>query len=185
MPRLTFARFVLPAALLIGGVSACSDSNSDDGIVSANVVTIEVSDNVLAVGQASIVAADFSYSANLIFGEDKHVFVTIRIAPGLDFREGTSEIDGITSSDDESVGADITRCPESGEMFLVFDLDRFDLDSAQNPSGDADARLNFTVDAVAASPQSTISARADATPSIFACGEEFIPEAITVLQVVP
>lgn len=174
---------ILPLALLVGSLAGCSGSD-DDNFVSAVVTTIEVSDSVIAVGQGSVIAVDFSFSADDIFNDRKRIFLVVRLAPALAFREGTSEIDGAFSGDDEGVGAQITNCLESGETFLLFNLDRFDLDEAENPAGDADARLNFTVDGILPEPQAIISARADGSPAIFTCGVEFIPEAATAIQVV-
>ncbi|MCB0346412.1 MAG: hypothetical protein KDD66_14935 [Bdellovibrionales bacterium] len=171
-------------AAIIGLVVCTAGCSSDDNdFVNADVVRINLSDSTIAVGEGSVVAVEFSFSSNAVFSNEKTLYLVIRLDSSLMLREGTSEIDGFTSSADKSVGAQITECPESGETILLYALDRFDLDEADNPSGDADARLNFTIDGIAADSEAIISARADDENLMQSCETSLVPEAVTSLIV--
>ena len=112
---------------------------------------------------------------------DDNVVVVVRLPPELEYRDDTSEIDG--SAGDDKVGAQVTHCADTGETFLVYDLDRFDLDEARNPSGDADARLTLTIDGVLPTSSTEIGARAEENGVSFSCGGVFLPDESIVVDV--
>lgn len=164
-------RFCL--ALLLAGTafSVASCGNDDDGFNNSEVTDLDVQEDQLFVGEGTVVRVDFTFDASDVFDDDENISIGVRLPNGLVYRDGTAEIDA--AGGDESVGAQISTCLSTGESFLFFDLDRFDLDDADNPTGDADARLTFTVDAVAAAGTGFIQARADDDSIAFSCGEPF------------
>ena len=176
-----FLRFGLLLLAVLFIFTGCSSSDDDES-VSAVVTNFEVNDSTLSVGEGSVASVEFSFSSNAVFDDDKNLVITLRLPSSLRLREGTSEIDGVR---DESVGAQITNCPATGEQFLVFDLDRFDLEEASNPNGDADARLTLTVDAIQAQEIAIVGARADGDIPIFACGLQFPVERELAMRIVP
>jgi hypothetical protein len=143
-------------ALLTIGLGSCSGDDEDDDpdfFDDAEVVDLSLEDSTIEVNEATILAVEFSFDFSRVFDDDENVVIVVRLPEGIEFRDGTSEIDGIDG--DEEVGAQIVRCSGSDETFLIFDMDRFDLDDASNPPGDADAVLTLTIegsDEVASKP---------------------------------
>lgn len=175
---------IFSALLIFLGLFAgsCNDSNEDP---SANVVNMELSDTTIRVGEGTVLSVEFSFSANPVFSDNEDIFVVVHLPNGLDYRNDTAEIDGRIT--DEDVSPRLTFCSDSGETYLLFVLDRYDLDNADNPSGDADARLTLTVDAVDATVADRsllIDARADGNEPVFSCNDTFAAEGALSLRVV-
>lgn len=170
--------FVLFLAGAFAVFSFYSCSSDDDSVVSARVVDFEARDTTIAVGEGSVLQLDFTFDAEAVFDDGQNVVVTISLPPELGLREGTAEIEERTG--DDPIGARVTTC-QDGSSFLVFDMDDNDLDQASNPSGDADARLKLTVDALS-SGVALIEARAGASASNF-CNQTFPGEAAVVINI--
>ena len=68
----------------------------------------------------------------------------------------------------------------SGEQFLLYDMDRFDLENATSPV--ADARLKFTLDGIAPGV-SIVRAFADTDRPVFACGDDFLSDEEVAIEV--
>lgn len=162
-------------------VSGCGSDNDDSsGPLDVQVVDVGIEQSVLIVGEASVIDVEFSFDAGQVFDDGRTVDVLVLLPAGVAFREGSSEID-VVGGDDDDVGAQVLSCPTTGETYLLFSLDENDLDVAENPDGNADARLTLTVDAVAPTVTS-IGARADEV-AIFACGGPFVADAAVALQI--
>lgn len=166
--------------MLSASVMGCTSDNNSD-ISSSRAVDIELQDRTLQVGEGTVLQVDFSFDTGDVLNGNDNVVVTVRLPAGLSLRSGTSEIDGGSNSDDEGVGAQITQC-SNGDTFLVYDLDRFDLDKAANPSGDADARLKLTIDADDIVRNGIIEARADSS-AFFTCDGLFLSDVRTGINV--
>lgn len=169
---------VLSRVGLLIGCSLClvacgSDGDDrDDGNFtdSASVVDLRADDTTIRVGEGTVVTLDFTYDTDDVFDDNDAVNLVVRIPSGLSYRDDTSEVDSVGG--DQKVGARITPCA-GGETYLTYILDEFDLDGAENPPGDADARLTFTVDAITGGTTHTLSARAATFNSAFTCGGAF------------
>ena len=150
---------------------SCGGSGGDDtNFLSAHVVDIQAVDDSLEVGEGTVVAVDFTFDPFLVFDDGRNVVVTVRLPEGLDYRDNTSEVDG--ESADREIGAQVTFCPNSGETFLVYDMDDVDLEGAQNPPGEALARLTLTVDAIGRTSDGVV-ARADSDIPDDICSRDF------------
>lgn len=180
--KLLKALLLLLLALSVGSCSSDSDDD-DDFFEDADVIDLSVEDSNIEVGEGTVLAVEFSFDADRVFNDGDNVVVVVKLPEGLEFRDGTSEIDGVDG--DDSLGAQIVRCSGSNETYLIFDMDEFDLDNASNPPGDADAVLTMTVDGVAPVDFETIEATAGDNEPLFECGERFISDeqaAITVVE---
>ena len=148
----------------------------------AGVDDIDVDDSTIHAGGSTIVRVNFSYSASDVFENNERIVVVVRLPPELRYREGTAEIQTTFGSDDE-VDPQGGICSDSGETFLVFDLDDRDLSDAENPGGDADAQLSLTVDALVPGGNVVIDATARERSVAFSCGQSFFSDAHQVLGI--
>jgi len=173
--------FLVLTALSFAGCSS-NDDNGDDFFNSARVVDLAVEDSTIHVGDGTVLAVNFSFDASNVFNDDDNVSVVVRLPEGIEYRDDTSEIDGV--SGDDGVGAQVVRCVASGETYLIYDLDRFDLDNAANPAGDGDAVITLTIDATKRGDFATIEAAADGdrTP-LFSCGSSFASDEQVSIEV--
>ena len=163
-------------------LASCGDSDDIfDNDDSAEVEDLRLDDSTLSLGEATVLRTEFSYSSDGLFNDGERAVVVIRLPQEVRFREGSSEIQ--RPIDDNSTGAQVVDC-DSGEQYLLFDLDDNDLARAENPSGDADAELSLTVDSVAAGSQVIISARARENSVFFQCGQPFDSDRDVVLTIV-
>lgn len=156
------------------------DGGDDNNVPGSSVVSIDTDTNPIPVGQAGILSVNFSYSANDVFDDGVNVVVVVHLPSNLRYRADTSEVD-LPFGDDRQVGAQVTECGANGQ-FLLFDLDKSDLEAADNPGGDADARLTLTVDAVQATPTATVQAIAHDETVPFDCNG-FVPDAVLGIAV--
>lgn len=188
LPASSYRRFLRFAALLALSclsVAGCnSDSDDDDDFFnSARVVDLALQDSTIRVGEGTVVAVNFSFDASRVFNDGDSVIVVVRLPAELEYRDGTAEIDGLGGEDD-GVGAQVVRCGNLGESYLIFDMDEFDLDQAENPSGDGDAVLTLTVDGIDPLQFGTIEAAANGeTSPLFTCGGSFASDEEVSLSV--
>ena len=177
-----FMALVASLILCIFG-AGCGDGNDDDNESDggSNVVELSADTNPVAVGGASIISVNFSFSSDDVFDDDQNVALVVFVPNALLYREGTAEIDRPVG-DDRGVGPQVFPCA-SGGAFLLFDLDEDDLIEAENPSGNADAKLKFTVDAVSASASAVIQATARNNSVGFSCDTGLLPDAVTAIVV--
>lgn len=168
---MTFLALISSASLI-----ACGSNDDGDSTHSSRVVSLNADRNPVTAAEGSIVSVDFSFSSDEVFDDGQNVVVVVHIPQELTFREGTSEVDSSTG-EDRDVGPQGFNCGALGTYFL-FDLDSDDLALADNPSGDADGRLKFTVDTVSATPTAQIQAIARNNTVGFSCESGFTPDAI-------
>ena len=164
------------AFLATASLIACGSNDDGDSNHSSRVISLNADTNPVTAANGSIVSVDFSFSSDEVFDDGQNVVVVVHIPQELTFREGTSEVDSNTG-EDRDVGPQGFNCGALGTYFL-FDLDSDDLALANNPSGDADGRLNFTVDTVSASPSVQIQAIARNNTVGFSCESGFTPDAV-------
>lgn len=150
----------------------CSDEDEDDTIDASGVVSLELDESVLTVFEKTVLQVDFTFSSDRVFDNGENVVIAIILPDGILYEEGSAELDTIFG--DDGIGPQVSICP-TGETLLVFDMDNFDLNDLENPSGDADGRLTMIVQGLRPVPLSTIEARGDDNAS-FRCGQLFIPD---------
>ena len=167
----------LAFACLLGGCGGGGSSGSGD----VSVVDLSADTRVLSVGSGTVVAVDITFDADRVTGGETFHAV-VRLPSELRYLASSAEIDGFTSVDDNSVSPIISNCA-SGEQFLAFDFSRNDLLRAANPSGDADMRLNMTVNAVALSAGAVLEAAAEEDLPPYACGQPFTPDETESIQI--
>lgn len=178
---------IITISLLAFATISCGGGDDDpfffdDG--DTEVEDIFTDDNNLRVGEATVVRTRFSFDNEDVFGDDESVSVIVRLPSELRFRLATAEIQEV-GSDDNEVGAQVFNCP-TGEQYLLFELDDNDLSGAEDPSGDADAELSLTVDAVSpALSGAVISALASRNSFGFNCGDVFESEDADVVIINP
>ncbi len=163
-------------------ITACACGGGSDSAFSggANVVKISMRDSSLSRGDGTVVSVDFAYDADTLYeGED--LVLVVKLPKEVEYRDGTAEVDGVV--EDDKVGIQILNCAESGESYIVFDLDKNDLDTADDPSGDADARVKFTIDTKAATLHSFIGARSEFKGVFFSCSQVFISDSQTTFSI--
>ncbi len=152
-------------------LASCSGSDSNSSF-SAGVTDVRVENSSINVGEFTVAAIDFTYSADGVFNDKRNVQLVVRLPSELSYAEGTAELDQAVGEDDK-IGAQVTRCAD-GDTYLLFDMDRFDLDGAANPDGDSDARLTLTVQGVKAAPVVYLEAAARDEYTPFGCGQPFL-----------
>jgi len=167
----------LAFACLLGGCGGGGSSGSGD----VSVVDLSADTRVLSVGSGTVVAVDITFDADRVTGGETFHAV-VRLPSELRYLASSAEIDGFTSVDDNSVSPIVSNCA-SGEQFLAFDFSRNDLLRAANPSGDADMRLNMTVNAVALSAGAVLEAAAEEDLPPYACGQPFTPDETESIQI--
>lgn len=182
-----FSSYFLLTALFLAPIFAAGCGSGNDPIFggggATNVDEIQAEDGVIGVGEGSVVRFDFSFDSSQVLSNDGNVQLVVRLPRGLRFRVDSAEIDGF-GSDDKSVGAQVLECRETGESYLLFDMDRFDLRNAQSPGSGSDARLTLTVDGTKQSSTLVVEAKADNDRVAFGCDQTFIPDEQEVIAVI-
>jgi hypothetical protein len=168
---------LLALSLIVGCCSCGSDS---DSFGYARVENLAAADRSLSVGEGTALAADFSFDRGSVADGDR-VFLIVQLPPGFEYRDGTSELE--TTSGDKKIGPQLTTCDATGESYLLYDMDRFDLENTLAPSRNAEARLKFTIDAVQRVDVGVVRAYADSDRPIFGCGQDFITDEEVAIEV--
>lgn len=150
----------------------CADEDEDDSIDSSQVVSLELDENLLTILEKTVLQVDFTFSSDGVFDDGENVVLAVKLPDGILYVEGSAELDTIFG--DDGIGAQVSFC-STGETFLVFDMDNFDLNDLENPEGNADGRLTLTVQGLAPIPISAIEARADDNAT-FRCEQLFVPD---------
>jgi hypothetical protein len=173
----------LSAVLCSVGIAACGGGDDDTffGRGTTEVREISLDEDVINRGEGTVMRVNFSFDENEVLFDERNVSLVVKLPAGLAFREDSSEIDG-PGSNDEGVEPQIFQC-RSGETYLLFDMDRFDLDNASAPDDGADAQMKLTVDGIAAGANLVIEARADEGRISFGCGTMFIPDEQALITV--
>lgn len=184
MANLKSIHNLVAVAFMLVSIAGCSSSDDDDenGFLSASIVDMSVDDDVISVGDKTVMTLDFTYSADAVFEDEMNVVVVIRLPDSLQVVEGTSELEGNFS--DEEVGPEQVGCNDSGDTLVLFDLDENDLRSAANPSGDADARLKLTLRGVRAGENLTVRAKARGGEIDNGCSDQFLEDFDTTVTVI-
>ena len=174
---------ILCSFALLSSITGCG---GDDDIFgsggSTEVDEIQADDGVIALGEGTVVTFNFSFDNDDVLNDDGNVRLVVKLPNGLKYRADSSEIDEAGSSDKE-VGAQILECATSGETYLLFDMDRFDLRSANAPNSDSDAQLKLTVDGTRRGSTLVIEARADKDRIAYGCNINFFPDEQEVVSV--
>ena len=135
--------FTVFTSTLIGLVG-CGGGDNDLGFFDRDdteVRDMSFEDDDVNAGEASVLRVYFDYdNIDVETGDD--VFVSVLLPKGLAFRTDSAEIDG-GGSGDKGVTPRLISCSQSGETYLIFKLDRGDLNNAQS-SGSSDAQLSMT-----------------------------------------
>ncbi len=182
MKNTAFVTIVSSLALLASMVG-CGDSDSIFGSGgSTEVDEIEADDGVIALGEGTVVTFNFSFDDDDVLNDDGNVRLVVKLPRGLRYRADSSEIDEPGSSD-KKVGAQILECSSSGDSYLLFDMDRFDLRGANAPNSDSDAQLKLTVDGTRRGSTLVIEARADKDRIAYGCEVNFLPDEQEVVSV--
>lgn len=156
-------RFVQSAVALAALAIGCSGGNDHESGGGARVTKLEADNQILNVGGSAIVRLGLSYSSHAVFDDGENVIVDVRLPRSLALRAGTVDIK--RPIDDRSVEPRSFTCGDGTTLFEL-DLDGNDLADADNPSGDADAEIRFTVDATSAAEDGIIAAVAqDGSPA--------------------
>ena len=157
-----------------------SDSNSST--VTARILSFLFEQDTIAVGESTVVRSQFSFDAGNVFSDDQPVYLLFRLPPQVAFRTGSAEVQRPVV--DDKVNPQIDLCP-NGDFFLSFRLDEDDLAAASNPSGDADAELAFTIDALEEATGVVIEAAARDANTPFICDRTFVPDVAAGLRISP
>lgn len=137
-----------------GGCGGGNDNGSDGG---SNVTRLYVDQGIIPVGGASIVTTQISFSSDDVFNDNKDVVVAVRLPSTLAYRPNTAEVS--RPINDRGIDPVVISCG-GGRSILQFVLDENELTDAENPSGDADAEITFTVDGIVAGSGGVISGEA-------------------------
>jgi hypothetical protein len=178
-PLLTF----FSSIALLTSFTGCG---GDDDIFGSGgrteVDEIQADDGVIALGEGTVVTFNFSFDDDDVLNDDGNVRLVVKLPNGLRYRPNSSEIDE-PGSNDKEVGAQILECSSSGESYLLFDMDRFDLRGADAPNSDSDAQLKLTVDGTRRGSTLVIEARADKDRIAYGCDVSFVPDEQEVISV--
>jgi hypothetical protein len=166
-------------ASLVFGAPGCGDDDDDEDDGGASVVSVSVDNNPISVLEESKVSTNITFSSDDVFDDDRNVEVVVKLPNNVSFKPDTAEIDQ-PSGDDRGVGVNVRSCPD-GSTFISVDLDEDDLVGAENPSGNADAQLNFLIVGASAGTQ-RIDASASVDGVLFSC-DTFVPDATTAIVV--
>ncbi len=177
------ASFVLGlGAVALLGCTTDEDDNNDSNS-STQITEIDADDSTILLGEGTVVRFNFLFDEEDVFDDDGRVELVVKLPNELVYRSGSAEIDGFSTQDDEGVTPEILRC-NGGISYLVFDLDRYDLDEASPPSDDADAQLTMTIDGRLTGDNLSIEARADEESVSYGCDESFYPDEVQEVSVV-
>lgn len=180
--RLAAGAIIACAGLGVAGCGGDGNDDDDDFGEVAAVVDVGVDDGNIRVGDATISRVGFTFSPDEVFNDRRTVVIVVAVGPGLRYREGTAEIQG--DGGDEQIGARVSRCGD-GTSFLEFEVDDDDLDFADDPGGDADAELTFTLDAVSLEGLVNVEARASYDSIFYSCDTQFLADATTFVNIAP
>ena len=176
---------VFPAALslfsilfFLTAVSGCDTSSNSDAF-DAEVTKLEVSNNVIDLGDGTVVTAGFTFDTSSVFKDGENVTMVVQLPAGLSYRHGTAEIDDEVG--DQDIDPEVIECP-AGESYLSFDMDDNNLDDLNDPSGEAIGNLMLTVDGNEPGPW-LIQARARQDVVFYGCGQAFNSDASVYLTV--
>lgn len=171
-------------SLGVAALTGCGGNDEDDDVgTNANVVEIAASPSTLVAGEASIISTKFSFSSSDVFDENDDIEVVVELPPQLLFRPGTAEIKRPIDDMDINPAAEV-QCP-GGTSFLRFSLGRSDLVDANNPGGDADAELRFTVDSLPPTGATLIAAAASDDTVPFSCASGVPAQATGSITLLP
>ena len=168
----------LVGLLVLATMVGCGSGSDGDDV---SVVDISADSHVLSVGGGVVLAVDITFDSNRVTGGD-NFYAVVRLPSSLRLRESSAEIDGFTSEDDNSKSPIITNCNE-GEQYLAFEFSHSDLLRAANPTGDADMRLNLTVDGITSTASAFVDATAEEALPPFSCGNVFVADQNEELQI--
>lgn len=169
----------MPLLIPLSSIVGCSSNNDDGGSAFVNELGIEQSSLVL--GQESVLTVKFSFSADDVFENEEEVGISVRLPSQLAFKDGSAEIKRII--DDHGVSpAGIASCSDSSS-FVSFSFSRSDLIDANNPGGNADAELRFTVTAKSRGTGSQVLALAKENGAAVNCTTDFDSQAALVVTV--
>lgn len=175
----TLSLLLLWGALFSFG--GCGSGGDNDNFESPEVTDMDLEDETIAAGEGTVLAVEFSFDRANIFDDNDEVVVVVRLPNGITYREGTAEIDEDAGGDND-ISPEITLCSD-GTTFLRFSLDENDLQSAENPDGDGDARLTMTIDSLRSLGSVILEGRADENSAPFGCSGSFLAEDRVVLNV--
>jgi len=174
---MTKPAYFLFALLTLVFQTACGDGDDDV----TEVVRLSVDDSLVRVGEGSVVRAGVSFSREDVFQDNDEIVLLVRLPQEVFLRRGTSEVQGRFS--DEDIGAQIVSC-DNGEIVLIFELDDNDLRFADDPSGDSNAEISFTISANAPVENGVISAIAVDTVFFSVCDDSVLFDAQTLISIV-
>jgi hypothetical protein len=160
-------------------LAACGGGGDDDDR-DAGVTDLSADPDSFTVGSGSIVSLGFSFSANEIFDDDRNVEIAVQLPPTVRYRSGTADLK--RPIDDRQLNPQEIACSDSSSL-LIFDLSSSELAEAENPSGDADAEIHFTIDGLTAGNDQQIAAAAAEDNIQVSCGSVFPAQATTLIAV--
>lgn len=173
--------YLTMSLLLTFGVVACGNDDDEETDGGAVTNSVSVENSTIQVNNATVASVLFSFSSDDIFDDNRRVELVVHLPANLTYRGGTAEIK--RPIDDRDVNpSNIFTC-SGGDTFLVFDFGETELIDADNPGGDPDAELRFTIDAVAVGA-SSIGVSANNDNVIFSCAGGMVNQnsaAVTVL----
>ncbi len=167
LERLSLVMALIASLVLCLFAAGCGDDDDDESDGGARAVEISADTNPVPLNGASIISVNFSFSSDDVFDDDRNVALVVFVPQEFSYREGTAEIDR-PIGDDRGVSPQIFPC-SGGGAYLLFDLDEDDLIEAENPDGNGDAKLKFTVDAIASSANALFEATARNDTVGFSC----------------
>lgn len=170
---------VFASVVLVGFIS-CGGDNDEESDGGAGATRLALENSVLPLGGSQIVSVEFSFSSDDVFDDDRHVLVAVRIPSTASFRNGTAEVQ--RPVDDNDVAPEVIVCEDA--TYLRFDLDENELVDAENPSGDGDAEIRFTIDAVARGASGVLAASAQNDSIGITCEAGFPADRTASLDVV-
>jgi len=168
--------FVVPVMV---GCSDSNDTNSWGG--TTRVVEVTADDDFVRLDKGVVFRVNFSFDEEDIFNDQGQVHLVMKLPNELEFREGSAEIDGFNSRDDEGVEPTVVECSDG--TYLSFTLIRYDLDEAEPPTEDADAQLKLTIEGKDLVSSAVVEAAADEGEVPFGCETTFIPDEQEVISV--
>lgn len=168
----------LSIMLLLCSFGCASGSEDDD--TPAEVVNISAQNSELSLGDTSKVYVDFTFARHEVFADDSKVGISIRLPAMVRYVEDSAEIDG--SFGNEDVNPSLYSCGDGGSL-LVAKVDEDELDDADNPSGEGDARFQFVIRGVSLGAGIIEGhARYDAAPSF--CDQSIAEQQSATIEVV-
>ncbi len=169
--------FLFLALLFVSVIISGCGSNDDNTV--ARVVDLFLDDRTISSGEETVLRTQFVFSDDRVFADDDDIYIVIQVPAEFRFRNNSAEIQN--DFGDEDVSPTITTCGEGQESYLRFKLDDEDLESADDPSGAADAELALTLDAIASADLAIIRAAAGNDEIPFGCGQPFLSDRETSL----